>query len=254
MVDSQSGSRGTHSTRSSRPNSTRCATTPAHSSTSGARAGQASQSRIRRGTSISLRSLSGLLRAGRRVGTCHRLRLPVPGNAYAVMASAIASATRTARSLSRGSTRTTPPAGTEVAAPGRTIPRARALRRKAGVRISAVPSSSSLALAPRSKRARPALGTPAFVGVLARPCATATPRRHSSRLGHPDDRLRVEARAGESRAKVENSVAHAAPALPETKRPDSSAPHSWLARAFAQKQAPAAAGGGADASPGIASA
>ena len=35
---------------------------------------------------------------------------PVPGNAYAAMASAIASATRTARSLSRGSTRTTPPA------------------------------------------------------------------------------------------------------------------------------------------------
>ena len=50
------------------------------------------------------------------------------------MASAIASATRTARSLSRGSRRRTPPAGTEVAATGRTIPRARALRRKAGVR------------------------------------------------------------------------------------------------------------------------
>ena len=49
---------------------------------------------------------------------------------------------------------------------------------------------------------------------------------------------RVEARAGESRAKVENSVAHAAPAFPETKRPDLSAPHSWLARAFAQKQPP----------------
>ena len=39
--------------------------------------------------------------AERRVGTCHRMRLPVPGNAYAAMASAIASATRTARSLSR---------------------------------------------------------------------------------------------------------------------------------------------------------
>ena len=57
-----------------------------------------------------------MLRAERRVGTGHRMRLPVPGNAYAAMASAIASATRTALSLSRGSTRTTPPAGTEVAA------------------------------------------------------------------------------------------------------------------------------------------
>jgi hypothetical protein len=54
-----------------------------------------------------------------------------------------------ARVLSRESTRTTPAAGTEVAAAGRTIPRARALRRKAGVRISAVPSSLALALSPR---------------------------------------------------------------------------------------------------------
>ena len=45
------------------------------------------------------------LRAERRVGTGHGMRLPVPGNAYAVMASAIASATRTARSLSRDSKR-----------------------------------------------------------------------------------------------------------------------------------------------------
>ena len=52
----------------------------------------------------------------------------------------------------------------------------------------------------------------------------------------PGLRNRVEARAGESRAKVENSVAHAASAFPETKRPDLSAPHSWLARAFAQQQ------------------
>ncbi len=43
--------------------------------------------------------------AERRVGTGHGMRLPVPGNAYAAMASAIASATRSARSLSRGSTR-----------------------------------------------------------------------------------------------------------------------------------------------------
>jgi hypothetical protein len=50
----------------------------------------------------------------------------------------------------------------------------------------------------------------------------------------PGLRNRVEARAGESRAKVENSVAHAAPAFPETKCPDLSAPHSWLARAFAR--------------------
>ena len=45
---------------------------------------------------------------------------------------------------------------------------------------------------------------------------------------------RVEARAGDSRAEVENSVAHAAPALTESKRPDWSAPHSLLALAFAQ--------------------
>jgi hypothetical protein len=42
-------------------------------------------------------------------------------------------------------------------------------------------------------------------------------------------RFRVEARAGASRAEVENSVAHAAPALPESKRPDLSAPHCLLA-------------------------
>ena len=97
------------------------------------------------------------------MGAGHGMRLPVPGNAYAVMASVIASATRTARSLSRGSTRTTPLAGTEVAATGRTIPRARALRRKAGVRISAAPSSSSLVLAPRCNRAPPGRDTSAFV-------------------------------------------------------------------------------------------
>jgi hypothetical protein len=59
----------------------------------------------------------------------------------------------------------------------------------------------------------------------------------------PDDpglRNRVEARAGDSRAEVENSVAHAAPALRESKRPDLSAPHCLLARAFAQTQACAA--------------
>jgi len=50
----------------------------------------------------------------------------------------------------------------------------------------------------------------------------------------------VEARAGESRAKVENSVAHAAPALRETKRPDLSAPHCLLARAFAHEEEPGA--------------
>ena len=86
-----------------------------------------------------------------RVGTGHRMRLPVHGNAYAAMASAIVSATRTGRSLS-GSTRRTPHAGAEVANTGRTIPRARALRRKAGVRISAVPNGSSLALSPSSGR------------------------------------------------------------------------------------------------------
>ena len=45
----------------------------------------------------------------------------------------------------------------------RTTPRARALCRQAGVRISAAPSSSSLVLPPRSKRVRPGLGTTAFV-------------------------------------------------------------------------------------------
>ena len=88
--------------------------------------------------------------------------------------SAIASATRSARSLSRGSTRRTPPAGTEVAATGRTIARARALRRKAGVRISAVPSSSSLVLAPKSSH------TSRAIELLA-PCAEP-PRLRRARL------------------------------------------------------------------------
>jgi hypothetical protein len=57
------------------------------------------------------------------------------------------------RPLPRGSTRRTPPASTEVATTGRTIPRARALRRKAGVRISAAPSGPSLALSPKSSHA-----------------------------------------------------------------------------------------------------
>jgi hypothetical protein len=56
----------------------------------------------------------------------------------------------------------------------------------------------------------------------------------------PGLRNRVEARAGGSRAEVENSVAHAAPALPESKRPDLSAPHSLPARAFAQEEEPGA--------------
>ena len=57
----------------------------------------------------------------------------------------------------------------------------------------------------------------------------------------PDDpglRNRVEARAGESRAKVENSVPHAAPAFPETKRPDLSRP-SLLARSCLRPEAAA---------------
>jgi hypothetical protein len=49
----------------------------------------------------------------------------------------------------------TPPRGTEIAATPRTIPRARALRRRAGVRISAAPSSSSLSPSPRSERRPP---------------------------------------------------------------------------------------------------
>jgi len=73
-----------------------------------------------------------------------------------------------ARSLSRGSTRTTPPAGTEVADTRRTIPRARALRRKAGVRISAVRSSLAPALSPSCSRQTSRSG------------ATPSPRTRSS--------------------------------------------------------------------------
>jgi hypothetical protein len=47
------------------------------------------------------------------------------------------------------------PAGTEIAATARTLPRARSLRRKAGVRISAAPSSSSLALSPKGITSAP---------------------------------------------------------------------------------------------------
>jgi hypothetical protein len=67
--------------------------------------------------------------------------------------------------------------------------------------------------------------------------ACALPRKRSSARVTSGDRIRVEARAGDSRAEVENSVAHAAPALTESKRPDWSAPHSLLALAFAQKEA-----------------
>jgi hypothetical protein len=63
------------------------------------------------------------------------------------------------------------PAGTEIAARARTVTRARVLRRKAGVRISAAPSSSSLALSPKGTRPRAAGGTPA------RP-SKQQPRRH----------------------------------------------------------------------------
>ena len=53
-----------------------------------------------------------------------------------------------------------------------------------------------------------------------------------------DSCIRVEARGGDSRAEIENSVAHAASALPESKRPDLSVPQSLLALAFAQTLAP----------------
>ena len=62
------------------------------------------------------------------------------------------------------------PAGTEVVATARTIPRARALRRKASVRISIAASSSSLALSPTSRRARPGRATAA--SALAAPSAS----------------------------------------------------------------------------------
>jgi hypothetical protein len=51
--------------------------------------------------------------------------------------------------------RWTQPAGTDIAAAARTIPRARSLRRKAGVRISTAPSSPSLALSPKLSSAAP---------------------------------------------------------------------------------------------------
>jgi hypothetical protein len=68
------------------------------------------------------------------------------------------------------------PAGTEIAATARTISLARALRRKAGVRISAVPSSSSLVLAPR--RSSRTTGR-----VVLAPGASRSPRPASSQRG-----------------------------------------------------------------------
>ena len=50
----------------------------------------------------------------------------------------------------------------------------------------------------------------------------------------------MEARAGDSRAEIANPVAHAAPALTESARPDLSDPHPFLACAPAQIQACAA--------------
>ena len=85
------------------------------------------------------------------------------------------------RILSRGSTRRTPPGGTEVAATGRTIRRARALHRKAGVRISAAPSSSSLALAPSSGRQTRRTATTTLR--LKQPRAAATLRYCNRRQG-----------------------------------------------------------------------
>ena len=65
--------------------------------------------------------------------------------------------------FSRGSTRRTPP---RRHCDRHDVPqhlRGRVLLRRAGVRISIAASSSSLADSPRSKRARPGLGTTAFV-------------------------------------------------------------------------------------------
>jgi hypothetical protein len=123
-----------------------------------------------------------------------------------------------ARSPSRGRTRTTAPAATEVAATGRTIPRARALRRKAGVRISAVPSSSSLALSPRSKRARPRLGTTAFVPGPA--WASLSQRRPGSRAPTPPPDKRfatigiARSRGRRTTPAVTTSIRSAAPTMP----------------------------------------
>jgi hypothetical protein len=53
----------------------------------------------------------------------------------------------------------------------------------------------------------------------------------------PGLRNRVEACAGDSRAEIANPVAHAAPALTESTRPDLSDPHAFLACAPAHIQA-----------------
>jgi hypothetical protein len=82
------------------------------------------------------------------------------------------------------------PAGTEIAATARTIPRARALRRKAGVRISAAPSSSSLVVAPSSSRQTGRSGPDCFArfAIACSPSITRRSRRKGSPRRH--DRFR----------------------------------------------------------------
>ena len=80
--------------------------------------------------------------------------------------------------LSRGSTRTTPPAGTEVAAQGPHYHSRASASPEAGVRISPAPSTPSLPLSPICVRARRRPGAIAFAfeGGEGRASAMATKR------------------------------------------------------------------------------
>ena len=134
------------------------------------------------------------------------------------MASAIASATRTARSLSRGSPRTTAPAGTEVAAAGRSIPRARALRRKAGVRISACPIARRSRFRPEAAASRRVADAAALPGIASaqraglRVVALDELRQRGVRAGeHNRSRRRRESRPGSRSSRVVGVELHMHP-------------------------------------------
>ena len=86
------------------------------------------------------------------------------------------------------------PAGTEIAARARTVTRARVLRRKAGVRISAAPLSRSLALSPKSSGAaapyrasRATIALPESDRPDGREPAMPLPRTQPSCRGRADD-------------------------------------------------------------------
>jgi hypothetical protein len=116
------------------------------------------------------------LLAERRVGTGHRMWLPVPGNAYAATASAIASATRTARSLSRGA-RAEPPRRHRDRRYGPHYRLSRASASPISGRPDLGRAEAPVApVSPRSKRVRPRLGATAFP--LAPATAALSQRRH----------------------------------------------------------------------------